>query len=140
MGGQRAVGRLSGMNGAADLRHMHGLYTMLRFFSPAAVGTGVEMGHQTIQHVEHAFRKHRTLTLFALTHPNPPIAKAILHHKASSRLFQGSCQVFLSFLLLDKVNKSTGSMSLNINHNIWRYGVACANEKISRLTSELKDG
>lgn len=56
------------MGNALDLSRMHGLDAMLGLFPPAAVGAGVEMGHQTIQHIKHTLRKHRAFTLLALTH------------------------------------------------------------------------
>jgi hypothetical protein len=41
---------------------------MRGIFTPAAIDTGIEMGHQPIQHIKHTLRKHRTLALLALTH------------------------------------------------------------------------
>jgi len=47
---------------------MHGPDAMRSLFPPAAIDTGIEMGHQSIQHIKHALRKHRALALLALTH------------------------------------------------------------------------
>jgi len=96
MNGQPAGNRLSGVRYAADLGHMHGLNTMLRLFSPAAVSAGVKMGYQSIQHVEYAFRKHRTLALFALTHRSSFSIRAS-SYKAPIRFFQRAKQVFCRF-------------------------------------------
>lgn len=88
--------RLSGTGCAANFSRMHGSDAMLGLFPPAAVGAGVEMGHQPIQHIEHALRKHRTLALLALTHLNPPIffTRRSIHNKAPIRFFQRSGQFF----------------------------------------------
>jgi hypothetical protein len=66
--GHATGNHLSGTGCAPNLSHMHGPDTMRGLFPPAAIDTGIEMGHQSIQHIKHTLRKHRALTLLALTH------------------------------------------------------------------------
>ena len=80
MNGAATGSRLSGTGYAPNLGGMvHRLDAMLGLFPPAAIGAGVEMGHQPIQHIEHALGKHRTLTLLALTHLIPPMITEAYH-------------------------------------------------------------
>jgi hypothetical protein len=58
---------------------VHRLDAMLGLFPPAAIGAGVEMGHQPIQHIKHSLGKHRTLTLLTLTHLIPPMITEVYH-------------------------------------------------------------
>jgi len=66
--GHATGSHLSGTGCAPNLSCMHGPDTMRGVFPPAAIDTGIEMGHQPIQHIQHTLRKHRTLALLALTH------------------------------------------------------------------------
>lgn len=66
--GHATGSHLSGTGCAPNLSCMHGPDTMRGIFPPAAIDTGIEMGHQSIQHIKHTLRKHRTLALLALTH------------------------------------------------------------------------
>jgi hypothetical protein len=66
--GAATESHLSGTGCAPNLSHMHGPDAMRGLFPPATIDTGIEMGHQPIQHIQHALWKHRTLALLALTH------------------------------------------------------------------------
>ena len=56
--GHATGSHLSGTGCAPNLSCMHGPDTMRGVFTPAAIDTGIEMGHQPIQHIKHTLRKH----------------------------------------------------------------------------------
>jgi hypothetical protein len=94
--GAATENRLSGTGCAPNLSHMHGPNAMRSLFPPATIDTGIEMSHQSIQHIKHALRKHRALALLALTHLILQFSHKP-YNKASIRFFQLSGQVFLTF-------------------------------------------
>ena len=98
MTGASTESHLSGTGCAPNLSHMHGPDAMRGLFPPATINAGIKMGHQPIQHIEYALRKHRTLALLALTHLILQFSHE-LYNKASVRFFQLSGQVFLTFFL-----------------------------------------
>ena len=103
MNEQATGSRLSGTD-SADFGRMHGPDAMLGLFPPTAIGAGVEMGHQPVQHIKHALRKHRTLALLTLTHLVLQLYARIKHIRLRHAISSHAGKFFAFFL--DKKDQS----------------------------------
>ena len=128
---------LSGMGCAPNLSRMHGPDAILGLFPPTAIGAGVEMGHQSIQHIKHAFRKHRTLALLALTHLVLQFFAGVKHIRSRPDI-SSLADKFFAFFLGKKDQSAFQGLGLSeADLNMWDR---CLRRYTAGVVNALGDG